>query len=85
LEQFILVEAGGSVGILDGKKHQISEGTAVVIPAGMKHAIIKNSENEELKRYTLYTLPEHTLERFIRPRQTRFRHEEHFDGKTTEQ
>jgi quercetin dioxygenase-like cupin family protein len=84
LDQFILVEAGGSVGILDGKKHQISDGTAVAIPAGMKHAIIKNSESEELKRCTLYSPPEHALERSIRPRQTRFRHEEHFDGKTTE-
>ncbi|HEY6366813.1 MAG TPA: cupin domain-containing protein [Candidatus Binatia bacterium] len=39
LDQFIRVEAGRGVAILDGVKHQISDGTAVVIPAGTKHNI----------------------------------------------
>jgi mannose-6-phosphate isomerase-like protein (cupin superfamily) len=59
LDQFIRVEAGDGVAILDGVKHQISDGTAVVIPAGTKHNIINNSDSEELKLYTLYSPPEH--------------------------
>jgi quercetin dioxygenase-like cupin family protein len=47
LDQFIRVEAGRGVAILDGVKHQISDGTAVVIPAGTKHNIINNSDNYE--------------------------------------
>jgi quercetin dioxygenase-like cupin family protein len=37
LDQFIRVETGEGVAILDGVEHQLSDGTAVVIPAGTKH------------------------------------------------
>jgi mannose-6-phosphate isomerase-like protein (cupin superfamily) len=59
LDQFIRVEAGYDMVILDGVKQQISDDTAVVIPSGTKHNIINNSDSEELKLYTLYCPPEH--------------------------
>jgi mannose-6-phosphate isomerase-like protein (cupin superfamily) len=83
-DQFIRVEAGRGVAILDGVKHQISDGTAVVIPAGMKHNNVNDSDTEELKLYTLYSPPEHR-DGTVRPTKAdSMMREEHFDGKTTE-
>jgi mannose-6-phosphate isomerase-like protein (cupin superfamily) len=84
LDQFIRVEVGRGVAILDGVKHQISDGTAVVIPAGTKHNIINNSDSEELKLYTLDSPPEHRDGTIHRTKADALSHEEHFDGKTTE-
>ncbi len=84
LDQFIRVEAGHGVAILDGVEHQISDGSAVVIPAGTKHNVINNSKNEELKLYTLYSPPEHRDGTIHPTKSDALSHEEHFDGKTTE-
>jgi mannose-6-phosphate isomerase-like protein (cupin superfamily) len=84
LDQFIRVEAGDGVAILDDVKHKISDGTAVVIPAGTKHNVINNSETEELKLYSIYSPPEHRDGTIHKTKDDALAHEEHFDGKTTE-
>ena len=84
LDQFIRVEAGNGSAILDGVKHQISDGSAVVIPAGTKHNIVNDSNTEELKLYTLYSPPEHRDGTIHKTKADALAHEEHFDGKTTE-
>jgi mannose-6-phosphate isomerase-like protein (cupin superfamily) len=84
LDQFIRVEAGDGVAILDDVKHQISDGSAVVIPAGTKHNVINNSETEELKLYSIYSPPEHRDGTIHKTKDDALAHEEHFDGKTTE-
>lgn len=84
LDQFIRVEAGEGVAILDGVSHPISDGTAVVIPAGTKHNVANNSDVEELKLYTLYSPPEHRDGTIHKTKADALAHEEHFDGKTTE-
>jgi mannose-6-phosphate isomerase-like protein (cupin superfamily) len=84
LDQFIRVEAGRGVSILDGVRHQISDGSAVVIPAGTRHNIVNESDTEELKLYTLYSPPEHRDGVVHRTKAEATAHEEHFDGKTTE-
>lgn len=84
LDQFIRVEAGDGSAILDGVKHQISDGTAVVIPAGTKHNVVNGSNTEELKLYTLYSPPEHRDGTIHKTKADALAHEEHFDGKTTE-
>ena len=84
LDQFIRVEAGSGAAILDGVKHQISDGSAVVIPAGTKHNIINDSDRDELKLYTLYSPPEHRDGTIHRTKTDALSHEEHFNGKTTE-
>ncbi|MDF3035210.1 MAG: cupin protein [Paucimonas sp.] len=58
-DQFIRVEEGQGVAILDGEKHTLEDGTAVVIPAGTEHNVINTSSSEPLRLYTLYTPPEH--------------------------
>lgn len=84
LDQFIRVEAGDGVAILDGVEHPLFDGTAVVIPAGTKHNVVNNSEVEELKLYTLYSPPEHRDGTVHKTKADALAHEEHFDGKTTE-
>jgi mannose-6-phosphate isomerase-like protein (cupin superfamily) len=58
-DQFIRVEAGRGVAILDGEQHALEDGTAVVIPAGTEHNVINTSATEALRLYTLYSPPEH--------------------------
>jgi mannose-6-phosphate isomerase-like protein (cupin superfamily) len=57
-DQFIRVEAGTGEAILDGEKHALEDGVAVVIPAGTEHNVI-NTGSEPMRLYTLYTPPEH--------------------------
>ncbi len=59
VDQFIRVEAGHGVALLDGVEHKLEDGSAVVIPSGTEHNIINRSETEALKLYTVYTPPEH--------------------------
>ncbi len=57
-DQFIRVETGNGKAILNGEESVLSEGSAVVIPAGTEHNII-NSGTTVMKLYTVYTPPEH--------------------------
>jgi len=45
--------------IINGEKSVVSNGTAVVVPAGAQHNIINTSTTEELKLYTIYSPPNH--------------------------
>jgi mannose-6-phosphate isomerase-like protein (cupin superfamily) len=59
LDQFIRVESGEGKAILDGEEHPLSDGTAIVIPEGVKHNIVNTSPTEPMKLYTIYSPPEH--------------------------
>lgn len=59
VDQFIRVEAGQGKAILDGKEYELSDGSAVVIPAGAEHNILNTSSTEPMKLYTIYAPPEH--------------------------
>ena len=58
-DQFIRIESGSGAAILNGKKHRLGDGVAVVIPAGVEHNVINTSADEPLRLYTLYSPPEH--------------------------
>ncbi|MGZ3182332.1 MAG: cupin domain-containing protein [Telluria sp.] len=58
-DQFIRVEAGEGMAVLDGQEHRLADGVAVVIPAGTLHNVINTSATEPMHLYTLYTPPEH--------------------------
>ena len=58
-DQFIRVEAGAGVVLLDGERHTLSDGSAVVIPAGVRHNLFNMSVDAPLRLYTLYSPPEH--------------------------
>lgn len=59
IDQFIRVEAGEGVALLNGKEHALADGSVVVIPAGTEHNVINRSDSQPLKLYTLYSPPEH--------------------------
>lgn len=58
-DQFIRVEAGTGMAVLNGEEHPLADGSAVVIPAGTEHNVINTSSSDDLKLYTIYTPPEH--------------------------
>lgn len=58
-DQFIRVEGGDGEAILNGDRHQLGDGTSVVIPAGVEHNIVNTSSDRPLHLYTIYTPPEH--------------------------
>ncbi len=58
-DQFIRIERGDGAVMLDGVKHRLSDGVAMVVPAGVEHNVINTSRNEPLRLYTLYSPPEH--------------------------
>lgn len=59
VDQFFRIESGIGQAILDGKKYDLEDGSAVVIPAGTEHNIINKSKSEPLKVYTIYSPPNH--------------------------
>ena len=83
LDQFFRVEEGSGEAILDGVRTPISEGFAIIVPAGAKHNIV-NTGPSPLKLYTLYAPPNHRDGVIHHTRADAEKDREHFDGKTTE-
>ena len=83
LDQFLRVEAGQGQAVLDGVEQAISDGFAVLVPAGAKHNII-NTGQVPMKLYTLYSPPEHQDGVVRATKAEAEAQEEHFDGRTTE-
>ncbi len=83
-DQFFRFESGTGAVVIDGIRHDVTDGFAVVVPAGVKHNVINVSETEMLKMYTLYS-PAHHLDGTIhRTREEAAADDEHFEGVTTE-
>lgn len=83
LDQFFRVEEGSGEAVLDGVTTPISEGYAVIVPAGTNHNII-NTGSVPLKLYTIYAPPNHRDGVIHHTRAEAEQDEEQFDGKTTE-
>jgi mannose-6-phosphate isomerase-like protein (cupin superfamily) len=83
-DQFFRVESGVGKCIIDGNESEISNGFAVLVPAGAEHNIINVSKTEDLKLYTIYS-PANHKDGIVRATRTEaVENEEEFDGKTTE-
>ena len=85
LDQFIRIERGTGKAVLNGGEYDLSDGSAVIIPAGAEHNIINTSETENLKLYSVYSPPNHK-DGIVHATKADAAadEEEHFDGKTTE-
>jgi mannose-6-phosphate isomerase-like protein (cupin superfamily) len=59
IDQFFRVERGEGVVILNGLRHTVSDGDAVVVPAGTEHNVINTSSDGPLLLYTIYSPPAH--------------------------
>lgn len=81
--QFLRIEKGNGKAVLNGIEHEISDGSVVVVPVGVKHNII-NSSNGSMKLYSLYMPPHHKDGVVHITKQDAESDTEHFDGKTTE-
>ena len=83
-DQFFRFEKGEGKCIIDSNEYEISDGTAVIVPAGAQHNIINVSETEKLKLYTIYS-PAHHKDGIVRAtKQEALANEAGFDGVTTE-
>ena len=58
-DQFIRIEAGAGYVQLNGERHPVRDGSAVVIPSGAEHNVVNSSRTEPLRLYTLYSPAEH--------------------------
>ena len=84
LDQFIRIESGNGKAVLNGIEYELSDGFAVVIPAGTEHNIINMSSDKPMKLYTVYSPPNHRDGVVHTTKEQGESEEEHFDGKTTE-
>lgn len=76
-DQFIRVESGEGEAVIDGTSHPLSDGVAVVIPAGSEHNVVNTSTSTPLRLYTLYSPPEHADGTVHRTKQDAVEHEHH--------
>lgn len=58
-DQFFRFEAGEGKVLIDGNEYPVTDGTAVVVPAGARHNVINTSASLELKIYTIYSPAHH--------------------------
>ena len=57
--QFIRIESGNCIAVIDDKEIKLSDNDVIVISPGSKHNIINSSSDKPLKLYTIYSPPEH--------------------------
>lgn len=84
VDQFIRIEEGEGQSILDGVERDLTDGSAIVIPAGVRHNIKNLSSSDALKLYSLYAPPHHEDGVVHRTKKEAEKDDEHFDGETTD-
>jgi mannose-6-phosphate isomerase-like protein (cupin superfamily) len=83
-DQFFRFEQGEGKVIIDGNEYVVTDGSAIVVPAGAQHNVINTSESDDLKLYTIYS-PAHHQEGIVRKTKAEAEADgPEFDGKTTE-
>lgn len=86
IDQFFRFESGEGKVLVDDNEYAVSDGSAVIVPAGAEHNVINTSASEDLKLYTLYSPAEHkdgVIQATKEEAEARHEHER-FDGQTTE-
>jgi mannose-6-phosphate isomerase-like protein (cupin superfamily) len=84
VDQFFRFELGEGEVKIDGVKHRVKDGEAVIVPAGARHNVTNASKRENLRLYTIYSPPEHQDGVVRHTKKEAMASEEHFDGRTTE-
>lgn len=83
VDQFFRVEKGVGKAVLNGASHDIADGSAILVPAGVKHNII-NTGTEPMKLYTIYMPPHHRDGVVHKTKAEAESDTEHYDGHITE-
>jgi mannose-6-phosphate isomerase-like protein (cupin superfamily) len=84
VDQFFRFEKANGKVIIDGNNYDVSDGDALIVPAGSKHNVINSSETEALKLYTLYCPPHHKDGVTHLTKDQASADHEHFEGKISE-
>ena len=84
VDQFFRIEKGQGKVVIVGIEHEISDGVAVIVPAGSEHNVINTSATESLKLYTIYSPANHKDGTIHETKEIAMANEEEFDGITTE-
>lgn len=58
-DQFFRIESGEGIFVLDGMRHAVKEGDAIMVPMGASHNLINSGKHQLLKLYTIYSPPHH--------------------------
>ena len=83
-DQFFRIEKGNGKCIVDGNEYDITDGSAIVVPARAEHNVINVSETEKLKLYTIYS-PAHHKDGIVRKTKEEAEADSpEFDGKISE-
>ncbi len=59
IDQFIRIEHGEALVIIDEEKFNLADDDVIIIPAGKKHYVKNSSQEKKLKLYSIYATPEH--------------------------
>lgn len=82
-DQFFRFESGNGKVVIDGNEYDVTDGDAVVIPAGSQHNVM-NTGAAELKMYTIYS-PAHHKDGVVRATKAEaVADSPEFDGVTSE-
>jgi len=84
IDQFFRFENGEGIVSIEGVKQKVSDGDAVIVPAGARHNVMNTSKTADLKLYTIYSPPEHQDGIVRKTKAEALAKPEEFDGKTTE-
>jgi mannose-6-phosphate isomerase-like protein (cupin superfamily) len=81
-DQFFRFEKGNGKVLINNIAYDVSDGDAVIVPAGARHNVVNVSSVDNLKLYTLYS-PAHHKDGVVQATKVD-EYEEEFDGNTTE-
>lgn len=84
VDQFFRFEEGEGMVVIDGVKHHVRDGNAVVVPSGARHNVMNTSSKMKLKLYTIYSPPEHQDKVVRRTKADAQKEPEEYDGRPTE-
>jgi mannose-6-phosphate isomerase-like protein (cupin superfamily) len=84
VDQFFRFEEGEGMVVIDGVKHHVRDGNAVVVPSGARHNVMNTSSKTNLKLYTIYSPPEHQDKVVRRTKADALKEPEEYDGRPTE-
>ncbi len=83
-DQFFRFEKGVGTCTINGNVYEVTDGDAIIVPAGTAHNVINISTTEPLQLYTIYTPPHHKDGIIHKTKQEAESDEEEYDGITTE-
>ena len=83
-DQFFRFEKGEGKVLIDGHEYKVTDGSAIIIPAGAEHNFINVSDSERLKMYTIYSPAHHADGTVHKTKAEAMANEEEFHGDTTE-